>query len=89
MLQNVWHSGGIWWICLEANGKDIVRIVARNVQVLGAGLVMLQVKSRQLKLRHLLDALESEAMELLSGLGKVGDVCYCRISSLGNVCRSQ
>jgi hypothetical protein len=75
MLQDVGHSGRIWRVRLETDGKDIVGVVAGNVQVLGAGLVMLQVQSRQLKLRHLLNALEGEAMELLSRLRKVGEVC--------------
>ena len=41
MLQDVWHSSRIWRICLEADGENIIRIVAGNVQVLGARLVML------------------------------------------------
>jgi hypothetical protein len=49
--------------------------VAGNVQVLGARLVVLQVQGRQLQLRHLLDALEGEAMQLLAGLREVGEVC--------------
>jgi hypothetical protein len=75
MLQDVWHSGRIRRVRLEPDGKDIVGVVAGDVQVLGAGLVVLQVQSCQLKLRHLLDTLEGEAMELLSRLGKVGEIC--------------
>lgn len=62
MLQYMWHSGSIWWICLEPNGEDIVRIFSGDMQVFGASLVVLQMESCQLELWHLLHALQSEAM---------------------------
>lgn len=88
MLQDVWHTSRIWRIGLEANGEDIVGVVAGDVQIIGAGLVVLQKQSRQLELGHLLDALQGEAMELLARLRKVRDVCYRRICSSSDVCWS-
>lgn len=70
MLQNVRHSGVIWWIGLESNGEDIIRVVPRNMDIVGAGLVVLELQRGQLELRNLLDALESEAMELLPRFGE-------------------
>jgi hypothetical protein len=85
----MWHSSRIGRVRLEADGKDIVGVVAGNVQVLGAGLVVLQVQGCQLELWHLLDPLKGEAMELLSGLRKVGYVCEGSIASCREACRSQ
>jgi hypothetical protein len=70
----MWHSGGVWWVGLEADGKDIVRILAGNMQVFGASLVVLEMQCGQLQLWDLLDALESKAMELLADIRKVGDI---------------
>lgn len=89
MLEDVRHSRVVRRVGLEANGEAVVRIVARNVQVLGAGLVVLQVQGRQFQLRHLLDALEGEAMQLLAGLGEVGDIGHGGITSSGGRRRSQ
>jgi hypothetical protein len=89
VLQNVGHSGCIWRIRLEADGEDIVCVVAGDVQIFGASLVVLKVERRQLQLRYLLDALESEAMELLARLRKIGDICYRRICSTSDVSWSQ
>ena len=71
MFQDVWHSSGIWRVSLEADGEDIVRILSGNVQVLGARLVVLEVQCSQLKLGHLLDALEGEAVQLLADAREV------------------
>jgi len=71
MFQDVWHSSGVWRVSLEANGEDIVRILAGNVQVLGARLVVLEVQCSQLKLGNLLDALEGEAVQLLADAREV------------------
>lgn len=89
MLEDVRHTSRIGRVRLEADGEDIVGVVAGDMQVLGAGLVVLQVEGCQLQLRHLLDPLEGEAMELLAGLGKVGEVCHGCISSAGDVCWAQ
>jgi hypothetical protein len=56
---------------LETDGKDIVAVVAGNVQIIGSGLVMLKVKSRQLKLRNMLGSDKGEAVKLLAGLRKL------------------
>jgi hypothetical protein len=63
------HACVVGRVGLEADGEDIVGIVARNMEVLCASLFMLEVQRRQLQLRDLLDALDSEAVELLSRLG--------------------
>ena len=83
MLQDVWHSGGIWRIGLEADGEDIVRILAGNVQVLGARLVVLEMQCSQLKLRHLLHVLEGESVQLLADARKVGDIGHSGIATSG------
>lgn len=85
MFEDVWHSGGIGRVSLEANREDIVRIISGNVQVISTSLVMLKMECRQLELWDLFDALERESMDLFSHFGKVGDVCHCRISSAGAV----
>jgi hypothetical protein len=82
VLEDVWHAGGIWWVGLEANGEHVVRILAGDVQVLGASLVMLQVQCRKLELWHLLDALERKTVKLLARLREVVDIGDCGISAL-------
>lgn len=56
---------------LEANRKDIVAVVASDVEVIGTGLIVLKMKSSQLKLGDMLGSHKSEAMELLAGLWKL------------------
>lgn len=68
MLQYMGHPGVVWRVCLEADGKDIVAVVACDVQVVGAGLVMLQVEGCQLKLGNVLGAKKSKSVELAAGL---------------------
>lgn len=59
----------VWGIRLEADGEDIVLVVPGNVEVLCARLIMMQMKRRQLKLWHVLGALQRETMEPLARLG--------------------
>lgn len=54
MLKDVRHACIIGRICFEADAEDIVAVVASDVNVLGARLVMLQVQGCQLKLWHVL-----------------------------------
>lgn len=82
MLENVWHTSVIRRIRFEADAEDIVAVVASDVKMLGAGLVMLQVQGCQLKLWDMLGPEQSEAVKLLAGLWILGDLCD---SSLGRV----
>jgi hypothetical protein len=81
MLQNVRHSSVVWGIGLEADGEDIVGVVACNVKILCAGLVVLEVQSSQLELWDVLDALEGKAMKLLPNFGHAGGAVHCSISA--------
>jgi hypothetical protein len=69
MLQDMGHAGIVRRVRLEADGKDIVAVVARNVQVVRASLVMLQMQGRQFQLRHMFRPNESEAVELVTWFG--------------------
>ena len=65
MLQNMRDASVVGRVRLEANGKDIVLVVPRNVQVLGACFLMLQMKGCKLKFRYMLSTLQGKAMDLL------------------------
>jgi len=54
MLQDVRDSRIVWGIRLEPDREDIVLVLASNVQIVGAGLVVLEVESRQLEFRDML-----------------------------------
>ncbi len=68
MLQDMRHARVVGRVCLEPDGEDIVAVVAGNVEMFGAGLVVLQMQRRQLQLRNLFRAQKSEAMKLLAWL---------------------
>lgn len=85
MLQYMWHSSIIWRICLEADGKDIVAVVASNVEMLGASLVVLQVQCCQLQFRHMLAAEQCEAMKLLASFGKLRELSDCFASAARSI----
>lgn len=70
MFKDVWHARRIWRVGLEADAKDIVLVVSCHVQVIGAGLVVLEHQRRQLQLRHVLGLLQGEAMDAVAGLGQ-------------------
>jgi len=74
MLEDVWDTGGVWRVGFETDAEDIVRIISRDVQIVGARLVMLEVQRRQLQLGHVLGALKGEAMQTSSGLRQAGEV---------------
>jgi hypothetical protein len=57
MLQDMRNSSVIRRIRLEPDGEDIVGVVARNVEVVGASLIMLELESSEFQLRNLLNAL--------------------------------
>ena len=48
MLKNMRDPGGIWWVCPEADGKDIVLVGSRHMQIVRIRLVVLEVKGREL-----------------------------------------
>lgn len=75
----------VWWVRLEADRKDIIAIIARDVQVVGASLVVLEVQSRQLQLGNMLGAHQGEAMELLADLGEQAKVSDSLASCFGSV----
>lgn len=83
VLQDVWDARVVWGVGLEADREDIVAVVAGDVQVFGARLVVPQVQCRQLELGNMLGAQESEAMELLARLGKLREVGRSPRSPLG------
>lgn len=85
MLQDVGDAGVIGRVRLEANGEDIVGIVTRNVQVVGAGLVVLQLQCRQLQLWNVLCSDESESMELGARLRIQGEIRHGLASRVGSV----
>ena len=76
MLQDVWHPGVVRRVCLEADREDIVLVFAGNMQIVGSGLVVLQVQSCQLEFGDMLRAQESEAVDLLSWLRILGELCH-------------
>lgn len=80
MLKNVWHTGVIRRIRLEADAEDIVAVVASDVKMLGARLVMLQVQRCQLKLWNMLAAEQSKSVKLLAGLWVLRDLCDSSLS---------
>ena len=47
MFEDVWHSSGVRWVCLEADAEDIVGIVSCDVQILCARLVVGELECRQ------------------------------------------
>ena len=87
VLQDMGHTGVVWWVCLEADGEDIVAIVAGDVQVLGAGLVMLQMQRRQLELGDMLGPQQGEAVELVAGLGILRELGHSSASALGSIAK--
>jgi len=68
VLEDVRHAGSIGRVRLEADGEDIVAVVACDVQVVGARLVVLQMQGGQLELGHVLGADKREAVQLVAGL---------------------
>lgn len=79
----MWDARVVWGVGLEADREDIVAVVASDVQVFGARLVVPQVQCRQLELGNVLGAQQSEAMELLAGLGILREVGRRPRSPLG------
>lgn len=93
MFEDVRHASVVGRIGLESDGEDIVRIVSRDVEVVCARLVMLELQCRQLQLGDLLDTLESKAMEPVSHFGEARRsgicTCDCSICPAGHARRTQ
>jgi hypothetical protein len=43
MLQDMWHSSGVWRIRLEADAEDIVGIISCHMQIVCPRLFMLEM----------------------------------------------
>jgi hypothetical protein len=83
MLQDMRDTRIIRWVGLEPDREDIVAILASDVQVFGARLVMAQVQRRQLELGDMLRPQKREAMELLANFRVLREVGRSSRSSLG------
>jgi len=70
MFKDVRNASRIRRVGLEADAKDIVLVVSCHVQVVGAGLVMLEHQRRELQLWHMLGLLKGEAMDAIARLGE-------------------
>lgn len=57
MLQYMRNTSVIGWVSLESDGEHIVLVVSCDMEMLCAGLVMLEQQSYQLQLRNMLGAL--------------------------------
>jgi hypothetical protein len=68
------HSRGVRGVCLERDGEDVVGVVGLlQMDVLGARLLMLQAIARHVEDWEALHLLQTEAMELVTGLLQAGD----------------
>ena len=68
MLEYMRHAGSVGRVCLEADAEDIILILSRYVEVVGASLVVLEEQGGELELGDMLCALKCEAVELGAGL---------------------
>ena len=68
MFENVRNTSRIRRVRLETDAEYIVLVVSCHVQIVGAGLVMLEHQRRQLQLRHMLRLLQGEAMDAIARL---------------------
>ena len=83
MLQDVRNARVVWRVRLEGDREDVVLVISIDVKVICSCLVMLKLESCQLQLRHVLNTLESKAMELGSRLRQARKhrLLRCSISS--------
>jgi hypothetical protein len=86
MLEDMGNSSIVRWIRFEADREYIVLVFAGNMQIVCAGLVMLEMQGRQLEFRDMLRTEESEAMELVPRLGILAKLSNSLSnSSLGHI----
>lgn len=71
MLKNMRDTSVVGRIRLEADGEDIVAVIASNMEVVGAGLVVLQMDGRKLQLRYMLGSHKSKAVKLFARFGEL------------------
>ena len=70
MFKDMRHPRGIRRVRLEADGEDVVRVIAGDVQVISAGLVVLEVEGGELEFGHMFRSLQRETVEFGPGLWK-------------------
>lgn len=75
MLENMRYSSVIVGIRLEPRSKHVIPILSRNMNVLGARLVVGEVDRGQLQFGHGLCALDGEAVEFVAGERQLGESC--------------
>jgi hypothetical protein len=76
MFEDMRHSRVVWRVRFEADRENVVLVLAGNMQIVGASLVVLQVQGCQLEFGDMLRTEESEAMNLLSWLWVLGKLCH-------------
>lgn len=81
MLKNVRYSRSIGWVRLESNGEDIVRIISRDMEIVGTGLVMVESQGRQLQFWEMFCTLQREAVKNMARLWISLDVRHRGIAS--------
>lgn len=86
-------TGIIRRIRLEADGEDIVGVIAGNVQIIGAGFVVLQLQCGEFQLWNVLCSDDSETVELGARLRIQREIRHglssriCCVSQHGEVCK--
>jgi hypothetical protein len=82
VLEDMGNTSVVIGVGLESDGKYIVGIVSGNVNVVGAGSVVLKLDSCKLKLGNLLCALDGETVKFVAGLGEFLEVGQSSESAL-------
>ena len=67
MFQDMRNPRRIWRVRLEPNGEDIVLVISRKMEILGAGLIMLEFKGCELEQWNMLLSFEGESMQACPG----------------------
>ena len=76
MFEDVRDARVVGGIGLESDRKDIVAVVAGDVEMFGASLVVLQVQCRQLEFGDMLRSYECKAVKLVTRFWKLRKVCH-------------
>lgn len=66
VLEYVRNTGVIWWISLEADGENIILVISCDMKMLCTCLFMLKMQSCKLQFWDMPDAIQREAVQLLS-----------------------
>ena len=75
MLQNMGSPCIVGGIGLKAHGEHIILVIPCNVDIIGPSLVVLELYGSQFEFWYLFCPPDSEAMQLIPGPGKLGQVC--------------